>query len=63
MLRFFVDTLRVDEKHYLLPRDNLTQTIQIQFSQTQKPFCAVFITFPKSLLYFKHFPKKDDAYS
>ena len=63
MLRLFVNTLTVDEKHYLLNRDNLTQPIQIQFSQKQKPFSEVFITFPKSLLYFKHLPKKDDAYS
>ena len=62
MLRLFVYTLTVDEKHYLLTRDNLTQTIQIQFSQKQKPFCEVFITFPKSLLYFKDLPKKDDPH-
>ena len=62
MLRLFVCTLTVDEKHSLLTRDNLTQTIQIQYSQKQKYFCEVFITFPKSLLYFKHLPKKDDTH-
>ena len=62
MLRLFVCTLTVDEKHYLLTRDNLTQTIQIQHSQKQKYFSQAFITFPKSLLYFKHLPKKDDPH-
>ena len=38
ILRLFVKTLTVDEKHYLLTRDNLTQTIQIQLSQKQKVF-------------------------
>ena len=38
ILRLFVNTLTVDEKHYLLTKDNLTQTIHIQLSQKQKPF-------------------------
>ena len=33
ILRFFVNTLTVDEKHYLLTRGNLTQTIYTQLSQ------------------------------
>ena len=63
ILRLFVNTLRVDEKHYLLNRDNLTQTIQIQLSQKQKTFFEFFFAFLKSILNFKHLPKKDDPRS
>ena len=59
-LRLFVNTLTVDEKHYLLTRDNLTQTIQIELSQKQKNFFVFFFAFLKSILNFKHLPKKDD---
>ena len=63
ILRLFVNTLTVDEKRYLLTRDNLTQTIQIHLSQKQKNFCRFFFQFPKSVLNLKHFPKKDDPHS
>ena len=63
ILRLFVKTLTVDEKHYLLTRDNLTQTIQIQLSQKQKTFFEFFFAFLKSILNFKHLPKKDDPHS
>ena len=33
-----VNTLIVDDKHYLLNRDNLTQPIQMQLYQKQKHF-------------------------
>ena len=59
-LRLFVNTLTVDEKHYLLNRDNLTQQIQIQLSQKQKTFSEFFFAFSKSILNFKQLPKKDD---
>ena len=55
--------MTVDEKHYLLTRDNLTQTIQIQLSQKQKTFFQFFLAFLKSILNFKHLPKKDDPRS
>ena len=42
-LRLFVDTLIVDDKHYLLNRDNLAQQIQMQLSQKQKNFCELFL--------------------
>ena len=42
ILRQFVDTLTVDEKHYLLKTDNLTQPIQIQLSQKEKSFAVFF---------------------
>ena len=63
ILRLFVNTLTADDKHYLLNRDNLTQPIQIQLSQKQKIFSELFFAFLKSILNFKHFPKKDDPHS
>ena len=63
MLSLFFHTYTVDEKHYLLIRDNLTQTIQIQLYQEQKTFCEFFVTFLKSILNFKHFLRKDDPHS
>ena len=38
VLRIFVNTLTVDEKHYLVNRDNLTEPIQVELSQKQKNF-------------------------
>ena len=63
IVRPFVNTLTVDEKTYLLTRDNLTQTIQIKLSQKQKTFFEFFLAFLNSILNFKHLPKKDDLYS
>ena len=63
ILRLFLNTSTVDEKHYLLTRDNLTQTIQIQLSQKQKTFFQFFLAFLKSILNFKHLLKKDDPRS
>ena len=63
ILRPFVNTLTVDEKPYLVTRDNLTQTIQIKLSQKQKTFFQFVLAFLKSILNFKHFPKKDDLHS
>ena len=57
-LRLFVNTLTVDDKHYLLKRDNLGQPIKIQFSQKQKIFSEFFLAFLKSILNFKHLSKK-----
>ena len=55
--------MTVDEKQYLLNRDNLTQPIQIHLSQKQKTFSEFFFPFLKFLLNFKTLPKKDDPYS
>ena len=38
ILRLFANTLIVDEKHYLLNRDSLTQPIQMELDQKQKSF-------------------------
>ena len=63
IIRLFVNTITVDEKHYLLNRDNLTEPIQMQLSQKQKTFSEFFFAFLKSILNFKHLPKKDDPHS
>ena len=58
IVRVFVNTLTADDKHYLPNRDNLTQPIQMQFSQKIKTFSEVFFAFLKSILHFKHSAKK-----
>ena len=63
ILRLFANTLTVNGKHYLLIRNNLTETIQIHLSQKQKTFFQFFLAFLKSILNFKHLPKKADPNS
>ena len=63
ILRLFVFTLTVNDKHYMHNRDNLTQPIQIQLSEKQKTFSEFFFAISKSILNFKHLPKKDDPHS
>ena len=58
ILTLFANTLIVDEKHYLLNTDNLTEPIQMQLYQKQKSFPEFFFAFSKSILNFKHSPKK-----
>ena len=55
--------MTVNDKHYLLDRDNLTEPIQMQLSQKQKTFSEFFFAFLKSILNFKHLAKKDDPRS
>ena len=62
ILRPFVNTLAVNDKHYRLNRDNLTRPIHVELSQKQKIFSEFFFAFSKSILNFKHFPKKDDPH-
>ena len=57
-LRLFVNTLPADDKHYLLNRDNLAQPIHMHLSQKQKTFSQFPFAFLKSILNYKHFPKK-----
>ena len=57
------NTLTVNDKHYLLNRDNLTEPILMQLSEKQKKFSQFSFPFLKSILSFKHFPKKDDPRS
>ena len=63
ILRLFVTTLRVNDKHYPLNRENLTLPIQMQLSQKQKILSEFFFVFLKSILNFKIFTKKDDPRS
>ena len=57
-LRLFGNTLPADEKYYLLNRDNLAQPIQMQLSQKQKISSQFPFAFLKSIINYKHFPKK-----
>ena len=63
ILRPFVHTLAVNDRQYLLNRDNLTQPIQMQLCQKQKILSQFFFAFLKSILNFKHLPKQDDPHS
>ena len=63
ILRLFVNKLTVNDKDYLLNRDNLTHPIQIQLSQKQKTFSEFLFAFLKSILNFKLLLKKDDPHS
>ena len=56
--RLFVNILTVDDKHYLLNTDNLTEPIHMQLSKKQKNFSGIFFAFLKSILNFQHLPKK-----
>ena len=58
ILGLFVNTLTVNDKHYMLNRDNLTQQIEIQLSLKQKTFSQFFFAFLKSILNLKHLIKK-----
>ena len=63
ILRLFVTTLRVNDKHFPFNRDNLVHPIQMQLSQKQKILSQFFFVFLKSILNFKIFTKKDDPRS
>ena len=54
----FANIFTAEEKHYLLNRGNLTQPFQISLPQKQKTFSEFFLAFLKSILNFKHLPKK-----
>ena len=62
ILRVFFNRMRVDDKHYLLNRDKLSQPIQVQLSQKQKAFSQFFFWFFKSILNFKYLPKMWPSY-
>ena len=63
ILRLFVNTLTVNDKHYLLNRENLTQPVNMQLSQKQKTFSGFFFALLKAILNLKHLPNKDDPCS
>ena len=49
----------MNDKYYLLNRDNLMQQIQMQLYQEKNIFSEFFLAFLKSTLKFKHLPKND----
>ena len=53
----------MNDKYYLLNRDNLPQPMQMQLRQKEKNFSEFFFAFLKSRLNFKHLAKKDDPRS
>ena len=59
----FVNTLTINDKDYLLNRDNLTQQIHMQLSQKQKTFSEFFFAFLKSILNFKYLAEKGNPRS
>ena len=63
IIRLFFNELTVNDRRYLLNRDNLTQPIQMQFSAKRGTFSQFFFGFLKSILNFKYLPKKDDPRS
>ena len=63
IIRLFLNELTVNDRHYLLNRDNLTQTIQMQLSEKQETFSEFFFAILKSILNYKYLPKKDDPRS
>ena len=63
IVRLFVNPLTSNDKLYLVNRDNLTQSIEMQLSQKQKNFGELFFAIVKSTLNFETFAKKDDRHS
>ena len=66
IIRLFLNELTVNDRHYPLNRDNLTQPIQMQLSEKHETFSQFFFfffAFLKSILNYKHLPKKDDPRS
>ena len=63
LLGIFVNILTPDNKYYLLKRDNLRQSMQMQLSQKGKTFSEFVFAFLKCSLNFESFQKKDDPYS
>ena len=61
--RLFFNILAVNDKLYLLNRDNLTQPNQIKLSEKQKSFFKFLLACLKSILNFKRLPKKYDPRS
>ena len=55
--------MTVNDKHYLLNRDNVMQPIKMQLSQKKQTFSQFFFWFLKSKLNWKYLPTKDDPHS
>ena len=57
-LRLFLNTLPADDKHYQHNTDILAQPIQMLLSQKQKSSSQFPFAFLKSIVNYKHMPKK-----
>ena len=55
--------MTVDDKYSFLNRDNIKHLIQMQVSQKQKSFSAIFFKVLKSTSYSQHFQKNDGPHS
>ena len=58
ILRLFLNTLRVHDKHYMPNRDNLTQLIQMQLSESQITFFQFIFHIFEIYIKFQTFDKK-----
>ena len=58
ILRLFVNIQSSDDKHSLLTRGNLRESIQIQFSLKERTFTKFFSAISRSSINFEHFQKK-----
>ena len=58
ILRLFVNTLTVNEKRYVLNRDNLTEPNPMQLSQKQRTFLKFFLHFENLYYILNIFHKK-----
>ena len=56
--RLLLNIFTIDDKHYVLNRDNLTERIEMQLSKKQQTFSGISFVFLNALLNFKHLPKK-----
>ena len=63
IVRLFVNILVVNDKHYMLNRDDLTKPIQMPLSEKEKKFFQFCLVFLKSILNFKYLPRKGDLHS
>ena len=55
ILGLFLNTLTTDEKYSLRNSENLSESIKMQLSKTQKTFSGLLAAFLKSLSNFEHF--------
>ena len=55
ILGLFLNTLTTDEKYSLRNSENLSESIKMQLSKTQKTFSVLLAAFLKSLSNFEHF--------
>ena len=62
ILRLSINTFTAYDKHSVLNKEYLTQTISMQLSQIKKKFSEFFSGFWKSRLNSEHIQKKDDTH-